>query len=313
MFNISRERGDPPMLKVVTTAGEQLTVGPAGKLIPTNPVVEKRTGTAGGFQYHVKARSMDEARKILIGLKRNHPEIDVEARLAGAEIEETYADGAVMHDLSIGGPLAGRSMVKSCVAMAFATGIDWVLCNSAVHYLRDRDAPASFGYYHEKDLLDRRAAGVPLHCLAVRADPDSGLIIAYAEYFGLYRIVACLGEGYAGPIVESSYTLDPRQGAELDVAVDLSFSQSDIEDIYAYKYASPEDFKQAADAVIGPAIKSQLDAEQQRVFGQAVNEAFATCGARPGEKLTEEHVLRISRAVAEKVTPFILHRLRPVK
>lgn len=313
MFDISRERGDSPRLKVVTTAGEQLTVGPAGKLAPTNPIVDKRAGIAGGFQYHVKARSMDEARRILTGLKRKHPEIDVEARLAGAEIEESYARGAVEHDLTIGGPLAGRSMVKSCLAMAYVSGIDWAACASAVRYLRDGDAPASFGYYNETELVSNRTAGVPLHCLAVRADPESGLILAYAEYFGLHRIVACLGEGYVGPLVESSYALDPRRGLEVDVQVNLAFLRSDIADIYAYKRVSPSSFERAANAVIGPALKSHLDAEQQRVFSRAVKEAFETCGAKPGEKLTEEHVLRLSRTVAEKVAPFFLHRLRSVK
>jgi hypothetical protein len=313
MFNVSRERGDPPLLKVVTTAGERLTIGPAGKLAPTDPVFKKKPIAAGGFQYHVSARSMEEARQILTGLKRKHPEIDIEATLEQAEAVETYAQGAVKHDLSIGGPLAGRSIVKSCLAMAFANGIEWTRCGAAIQYLREDHAAPCFGYFSERDLLSRRATGVPLHCLAVRADSQSGLILAYAEYFGVHRAVACLGEGYRGTLVHEVYALDPRTGTELNVDVELPFSRADIGEIYAYKRVSAAAFEQAASAVIGPALANQAATEQQRVLNNAVKEAFETCGAQPGEMLTEKHLRRISHTVAAKLAPLIIQRARPLK
>ena len=159
---------------------------------------------------------MEEARQILTGLKRKHPEIDIEAELARAEGVESYPQGAVKHDLTIGGELAGRSIVKSCLAMALASGIDWTACEDAVRYLRQDGAPPCFGYYNERDLLSGRVASIPLHCLAVRADPENGLILAYAEYFGLHRVVACLGEAYTGSLLHVVYALDPRQGVELE-------------------------------------------------------------------------------------------------
>ena len=106
---------------------------------------------------------MDEARQILMDLKRKHPEIDVDATLAGAQMVETYPRGAVGHDLSIGGELAGRSMVKSSLAWAFTNGVDWAACDEALGYLRANGAPPRFGYYHDTDLILGRPAGVPLH------------------------------------------------------------------------------------------------------------------------------------------------------
>jgi hypothetical protein len=111
---------------------------------------------------------MDEARQILMDLKRKYPEIDVDATLAGAQMVETYPRGAVGHDFSIGGELAGRSMVKSSLAWAFTNGVDWAACDKALGYLRANGAPACFGYYHDTDLILGRPAGVPLHCLLGR-------------------------------------------------------------------------------------------------------------------------------------------------
>jgi HNH endonuclease len=235
LLDISRERGDPPTLKVVTSAGERLTIRPNGTLARSAPVFTRTPSPSGKTHYHVEARTMHEAQQILMDLKRKHPEIDVDATLAGAQMVETYPRGAVGHDLSIGGELAGRSMMKSSLAWAFANGVDWAACEGALGYLRSKDAPPCFGYYHDTDLIQGRPAGVPLHCLSVEADTATGLILGYGEYFGFHRFVCLLGEGYRGPAIRSTHAIDPRTGAGLDLHVRIPFSRSDVEDIYAYR------------------------------------------------------------------------------
>jgi hypothetical protein len=110
LMDISRERGEPPTLKVETTAGERLTIGPNGSLSLSSSEFVATALPSGGTQYQIKPRTMAEARRIVTDLKRKHPEIDVEATLASAQEVETYQQGAVGHNLSIGGELAGRSM-----------------------------------------------------------------------------------------------------------------------------------------------------------------------------------------------------------
>lgn len=308
LLDISRERGDPPTLKVVTSAGERLTIRPNGTLARSAPVFTRTPSPSGKTHYHVEARTMHEAQQILMDLKRKHPEIDVDATLAGAQMVETYPRGAVGHDLSIGGELAGRSMMKSSLAWAFANGVDWAACEGALGYLRSKDAPPCFGYYHDTDLIQGRPAGVPLHCLSVEADTATGLILGYGEYFGFHRFVCLLGEGYRGPAIRSTHAIDPRTGAGLDLHVRIPFSRSDVEDIYAYRRTKLEDAKRAADAVLGPAMQAGMDAERKRVVSQAIDEAFASCGAKPGEELTAEQIRKLALVAAQKVTPFVLHQ-----
>ena len=226
LLDISRRRGDPPGLRVVTTAGERLTIRSKGTLVRSAPVFTRTTLNSGKTQYHIEPRTMDEGRQILADLKRKHPEIDVDATLAEAQMVETYPQGAVGHDLSIGGELAGRSMVKSSLAWAFANGLDWAVCEGAVGYLRDKGAPPCFGYYHDTDLIQGRPVGVPLHCLSVEADAATELILGYGEYFGIHRFVSLLGEGYRGPPIRSTYVIDPRTGAGLDLHVRLPFREA---------------------------------------------------------------------------------------
>jgi hypothetical protein len=99
----------------------------------------------------------------------------------------------------------------------------------------------------------------------------------------------------------------------LKVDIELPFSRSDIEDIYNYKRISPMAQQQTASAVIGPVIQARAAAQQKRIFKSAVEEAFETCSAQPGEMLTAEHMRKISRTVAAKVTPFLLRQKRPIR
>ena len=198
MVGVSRERGQLPSLKVITTADERLTIRSDGSLALSDPSFKEAQLAEGRTSYRIQARSMNEAQRMMEGLKRKHPEIDVDSLLAQAEVAETYPRGAIRHDFEFGGELGGRSIVKSCMALAFDSGIDWAVCEPGLNYLRKNNAPACFGYYQERDLVAQRVEGVPLHCVAVRANPESGLVLAYAEYFGIHRIVACLGENYEG-------------------------------------------------------------------------------------------------------------------
>lgn len=312
MFNIARQDGETAPLRVVTTADEHLTISPGGRLRWTTPIFEKTTTSDGKTAYKVNARDMGEARRILQGLQRKHPGINVDAALAQAKLQESYAQGVVRHDLGFGGEVSGRSIIKSCLAMAFASGVDWSLCEHAVRYMRDATAEPCFGYYQERDLVTGRMPGMPLHCLAVRADPATGLILAYAEYFGIHRVVACLGASYAGSLIEGCYALDPRDGSTQQVSVALSFSQSDVNDIYAYRRITSDAMKAAMAAIIGPEMKLQHEAEQRRVVSREVDKAFDTCGAQPGERLTQEHLAKIAHSVVGGVMPFLAHRMQPM-
>jgi hypothetical protein len=310
LMDITRERGELPNLRVETSAGEQLAIGPNGSLSLSSPEFLATPLLSGGTQYRVKARTMAEARRIVKGLKRKHPEIDVDTTLRDAQMVETYPQGAVGHDLSIGGELAGRSMVKSCLVWAVANGLNFTVCMPAIGYLRSSEHVPCFGYYHDNDLIQERPAGTPLHCLSVDANPTTGLLLGYGEFFGFHRFVCLLGEGYEGPAIRSTYAIDPRTGKELDLQVRLPFSREDIEEIYAYRRTKPEDVRRAADAIFGPALQARWESQQKRVVNDAVEQAFAQCGAKPGERLTPEHIRKLSRIAAEKLTPFVLHRMR---
>lgn len=313
MFGVKRDRGKLPSLRTITTEGEHLTLQAEGGLTLTHPEFKETRGPDGSAKYNIKTRSIPDGRKILKGLKKKIYDLDIEAVLAQGTPVEKYPDGDLGFQFQLGDPKSGRSMVKTALAFAFSKGIGWRECEQATAYLRHTSAKACFGFFSARDLLSDRKSGVPLHCVALRADPTTGLILSYVEYFGSIRIVACLGDKYAGLPVETAYAIDPRTAEELSTEVDLDFDPKMMDEIYAGGHLDGLKVEAAFSSVLGPTLRSQEAAERKRVVGRAVDRGFDECGAKEGEQLTPEHLQRISRSVAESVAPFLLHRMRSVR
>ncbi len=310
LFAIVRERGEVAALPIVTTAREELTLLPGGGFALTDPKFT-RTPVPEGTAIRVQARDWTEARRMLSGLKKKHPALDVEAVLAGAEEVISYPEGAVHHQLQFGGTLGGRSMVKTAAAFARTLGVSTIACDIAADYLRDPAAEAPFGFYHATDLVKDRPAGVPFHCVAIAGDPATGLLLGYVEYFGAVRIVTCLSESYAGPPVAGCHAIDPTRGQGLDLEVSLLFDRADIAAIYKYERTTPEAMGAAMGAVIGPAVQRNQARGLQEATRDAARHALAHCGAKEGDMLTPEQTARLPGLVIERLMPYLERHLLP--
>src|SRR5262249_27851171 len=128
-FHISRQDGQPPAQDFPVAGGDTIRITADGLELP-NPIITK-TPTGTGDAIRVVARTVAEARDILSGLKRKHPEIDVDAVLASGVPTYSYLSNPVMMDLEIGGADAGRSIVKSALSLAVASGIAPSDCDEA--------------------------------------------------------------------------------------------------------------------------------------------------------------------------------------
>jgi hypothetical protein len=311
-FGITRDRGTTPSQDFKTTAGEQLTLHADGKLSPANPRYKEQEVEAG-TKITLSARSMKEARRMLAGVKRKFPQINLEELLANASKVSTYPEGMLGFELSLGGKKAGRSVVKTALALAHSSGIKTDCCNLAREYLRNQEAEACFGYYYESDLVANRPAGVPFHCVSVSGNPLNGLLLGYVEYFGCQRKVIWLSDTYCGDAVNKSYAINPVNGETLNLSVNLDFTKDDIVKMMNYERLPYDEMQKAFAAVIATGQQKRADAERERVIAQAVDHAFANCGAREGEIITEEHVQKMTKLLAEKLIPFLLHMMKKPK
>lgn len=308
VFGIVRERGDVPSQRFDTTRGDRVELHADGTMSPHKP--EYAAVPAGkGIQIHIKARSMSEAKKMLASVRRKYPEVNLEEVLKRAQPSSSYRPDMLKFELSFGGPRAGRSLVKSVLALAVQSGIEGRMCECARNYLKDSRGEACFGYYYERDLVVNRPTDRVVHCVAVKGDPASRQLLGYVEYFGVLRAVVGLSDSYGGREFTSSYAVDPVTGEELNTNVNLTLSRKELRAAYDYQRIPPGAIERAFHQVLPIALGASLEKERSRVLTRALQDAIKQCGLKEGEIITPEHAKKISKVVANSLEPFLLHLL----
>ncbi|MCW4153254.1 HNH endonuclease [Halomonas sp. 18H] len=307
-FRINRERGDAPSQKFQTTSGDEWVLNADGSLdLPRAFFKEQKSET--GVEIKISARNLAEAKKMLKGVAKKYPQLDADELLEKIQTKSSYSQSPIKFNLSFGGLDAGRSFVKTALALVSTTGMTVGDCEHAIKFLKEQESEPCFGYYYEKDLVLDRPAGVPIHIVHVNGDPYSNLIRGYVEYFGIMRVVMCLSSSYSGNPFSSTYSIDPTKGKELDLDVNLDLTSTDIRKAYDYDKWDGNAVQQAMGAVIGPALESQHKEERERVLEEAVQYAFANCGAKEGETITDEQHNRLVGLLWEKLEPWVLNQL----
>ncbi|HDR9354306.1 TPA: HNH endonuclease [Burkholderia vietnamiensis] len=199
MHGVERDRGNVPAIPVQTGVGTQLMLLPDGSLMPRRIAFEKVANPAGkGFLIKATVRTAEEAEEMVRNLAAKHPEINVEEVLSTLQARTEYLDSPLTFGTAFAGPLGGRSMVKTAVAMAFDAGVSPSACNLALPYLLDKNSEAPYGLFYERDLVRGRPTSFTPHIVSVRGDSSSGYLMGYVEYFGLARIVVPLSDQYDG-------------------------------------------------------------------------------------------------------------------
>lgn len=307
-FRISRERGNAPRQKFGTTDGNEIVLEYDGSMTLPKPLYRENI-VDGQVQISIQARTIQEAKGMLKGVARKYPNADVDSFLDNAQVKSTYSPEMMEFKLSFGGTDAGRSIVKSALAVVSDAKQSTAICQNAIAYLTDQNAEACFGYYYVRDPILNRPSGVPVHCVAVQGDQKTGLITFYAEYFGVQRVVGCLGQGYQGESFNHQYAIDPVSGTELDLDVKLGFSITEIKDAYNYKAIPNGSIENAIALIIPVHLQLQSEQERTRVIDVALRKAFEEIGLKEGDQILPEHIGKLSSVVAEEVLPLMIHQL----
>lgn len=306
-FGIDRDRGTVPSQLVETTGGGKFKLNVDGSMDIAKPEYKENIHEAG-VDISINARSMKEAKHMLKGVKRKYPQVQLDELISNAQEKSLYCSDMIKFQLSFGGQKAGRSIVKSAMALAVKSGVEPKKCEHAREYLLAEDGEACFGYYYEKDLVKNRPEGVPLHCVYVKGNPKTKQLLGYVEYFGVQRMVLCLSSSYEGKDFTNSYAINPINGTVLKISVDLSLTPEDICSAYNYEKIPQGSVEDALGKLISVGMKISFEKEKARVLENAIQYAFANCGAKEGETLTPEHLKKVSSLVYEKLEPFLLHQ-----
>lgn len=309
LIGVKRERGSLPSLAVENLDGDQLLLHADGSLSPARAKFTETSDGSGAVKIEIVARTPEEARKILKGVKRKYPKFDLESAIASSRVQSGYSKSPLNFSMEFGGALSGRSLVKSVLCFAVANGVVARDCTSARQYLLRKGVEACFGYWYESDIVVDRPAGVPLHCVVVSNQGTEGQLLGYIEFFGVRRMVVCLAESYSGAAVHASYCIDPRSSQRLELEFDLGLSRIDIEAAYNYERIPVGSIERALGSVMCQAVEQSTVRARDQAIDRAVRYAFSNLGVDEGTILTEQDVERLSGLLIHELTPYLVHVL----
>ena len=305
LLNIRRQRGENQPVLAETVGGDKIFIHADGRMSMRETVFTERV-LGNQTEVNIRTSSMKELKKMLPGLVRKYPNLDIDQVLEKATPRREYLEDPLSIALTFEGEIAGRSIVKSCLALTSEIGLHLIDCEHARDYLLANGEPC-FGYYNATDLVLNRPKRVFFHCVFVRGDPETRQVLGYVEYFGFQRIVLCLSSNYDGESFSRCYAIDPISGNELDIEVNLALTPEEIVATYSYKNLDLEKFKSAIGDLLEFYMEKSVRNAISNASADALKYAFANCGAQPGERISDEHRENIVRLLIERLEPFIEH------
>ena len=314
-MGIKRQRGNVPSQNFPTASGQSIRVNADGTMTLTKP---KRTVISEGntTRINVSARSRKELRQVLKGLQRNYPNLkdaDIDKGLQEAQDNFYYSSDPIEIRAEFGGTAAGRSLVKSAVALVFDAGIDPSHCDLAMNYLLEEDGEPCFGYYyvHGKDLVANRPAKSPFHCVHVIGRSSNSTLLGYVEFYGLWRMVLCLSETYSGEDFSHTYAIDPIEGKDLNILVNMDLSVSEIRQAYKCELYDNNVFHVVLRSALDTIGDISYRQERDRVIERAITTFSSKTGIQEGDAMTEELARRLVKDITAELLPFVIHNWRP--
>ena len=161
MLNIQRGRGRNQPVTIETVNDEKFLLNPDGSMtIPKTTFSKLDLGDRTALKIEVRSRA--ELNKMIPGLARKHPNLDIKEVLRQALSETSrrrYLQDPWSVLLQFGGNSAGRSIIKSCLSLAYEAGLHINDCEHAKEYLLSNGEPC-FGYYNETDVVLNRPSKV---------------------------------------------------------------------------------------------------------------------------------------------------------
>lgn len=315
MHGVNRQRsGDLPSVRVKKLNGDELILHSDGLMSPSEPtyrVVESERGRS----INITARTRNEAIRMVQGVAKKYPNIDASAVLAEMRMSSSANEDILQFQLQVGGPKAGRSIVKTALAMAHAAGIRHEECRSIVRYLRGDETTPPYGPFYERDIVRPRSTDHLLNCVAIDADPQTQLALAYVEYFGAARYIVTLSDTYTGPKRHQVYAIDPSVGADIIVDVDLELSPEELRRANRGEGCAVDGYMAAANMMMPILLRRAEARAWQNTLRAAFANAAEQMGVEDGDVLEVGQVQEFSLLVARYLTPYLIalqRRTRPV-
>lgn len=198
LLDIKRDRGNPQNVKG-TYNNKDILIEPGGKLKLARAYVETNEN-----MFHIEASSIRQAKEALKGLKRKHPEIDIDEEIKKANRNKSYLP-SVNINMDFGGEEASRALCKMAVNFFIYHGGKPEEIKHLLPYIKGNEEEAEVYYYYPKSEVFYKDEKEVLHTLILVGDPQKKHLYVYVELFNEFKMVVFINKEYEGEPIYQSY------------------------------------------------------------------------------------------------------------
>ncbi|MBN8586095.1 MAG: HNH endonuclease [Ignavibacteria bacterium] len=271
---IKRHRGEAQSIRAEhVSTGREFYLEYGGKPIAVKPHIEIED-IEKGKKISIKARSRSELKKILTGLKRNYPQLNVEDALGKAKHFREYLDEPLNFDTMIGGSDVLPSIVKIAINFYLLKGGDRKYIKDLIPYLKGESEMKVAISHHPQDAIYIPGDEVS-HVLYIEGNPDEGILYAYVELYNVHNFLVLLNQNYDGPKIKTNYIFDVLQSVELNRNVYLEYGKEYIlETLKKGDLGSVKSVQKAFQRVLNIAKERQWNKSKDDSIKNAMKNSF---------------------------------------
>lgn len=306
---IKRERGNPPpVLMEQESTGQRYFFDHQGKLQIGKPIFEQTT-TGPNMLIRIQARTIDEARKMLAGLKRKNPNMDIEAILSSAKVIQEPIDEHLKIKLVIGGKDSLPAILKIAIGYYLEQTDDTASVANAINDLKSNDGSRVEPIILDDPLFDLGEKEIT-HSIFLFGDEKSKRLYAIVELFSVVQFAVRLSDHYLGEDFQDLYVYDvidrvPRTKSPKNIpSHDFIFQ-------FSYPDSSP-DFQilqRSMERLMGVAMDRQHSYFQGEMIGKAWDNTINKMIPQ-GAPVSREAAEAFGKELIKELEPYISRLLK---
>ncbi|CAM4449663.1 HNH endonuclease [Paenibacillus tarimensis] len=198
LLDIKRDRGEPQNIKG-KYRDREVIIEPGGKIKWARPYIEK-----GEKVIHIEASSVGEATKVLKGLQRSYPEMDIEKALHNHKKGKKYLESVTI-GLTFGGIDIKRAICKMAVNYFVDKGGDPSVIKHLLPFIESKENCDSIKYFYPRREVFYKEAEEILHSIVLIGNAKTKCLFVYVELFNEFKFVVTLSNDYDGMELYESY------------------------------------------------------------------------------------------------------------
>ncbi|PKV52560.1 HNH endonuclease [Aquimarina sp. MAR_2010_214] len=235
LLRIKRDRGNPPKINGLDTLNNtEYTLDHNGAINHKKPSIQKigfDNPDISKRKFQIKVPNQKMLKQVLNGLKRKHPDLDIEKALEEFNYTEEPFDKELEIKMSFGGTETFKSITKTAINFYILNGGER---NEIKHLFEFLDGNKEMNnvwfHYPDKDVYNYKEGEIT-HIIKLKGSKTERILYAYIELFNSHCFIIKLNKNYTGKDLNLDYIFNIHNHKIIDESINLNLKRQELLDL----------------------------------------------------------------------------------